>query len=120
MNRGSTMLLILGAVACSALGQIFLKSAAQRLAGLDSLGFLFAAARDMHVLLGLVAWAASTIFWLYVLRVAPLSRAYGLSSLTYVLVPLAGVYFFGERIHRLHGVGMILIIVGVVCLLYAD
>ena len=120
MNRGSTMLLILGAVAFSALGQIFLKSAAQRLAGLDSLGFLLAAARDMHVLLGLVAWAGSTICWLYVLRVAPLSRAYGLSSLTYVLVPLAGVYVFGEHIRRLHGVGMILIIVGVVCLLYAD
>ena len=120
MNRGSTMLLILGAVACSALGQIFLKSAAQRLVGLDSLGFLFAAARDMHVLLGLVAWAASTICWLYVLRVAPLSRAYGLSSLTYVLVPLAGVYVYGEPLCRPHVAGMVLILAGVACLLSGD
>ena len=120
MIGGSTMLLILGAVACSALGQLFLKSATQRLAGLHSLEFLLAAARDLHVLLGLAAWAASTICWLYVLRVAPLSRAYLLSSLTYVLVPLAGVYIFGERIPRLHGVGMVLIIIGVACLLYGD
>lgn len=120
MIRASTMLLILGAVACSALGQLFLKSATQRLAGLGSVEFLFAAARELHVLLGLAAWAASTMCWLYVLRVTPLSRAYGLSSLTYVLVPLAGVYTFGERIHRLHGVGMVLIFIGVACLLYTD
>ena len=40
---------------------------------------------------GLLAWAVSTICWLYVLRAAPLSRAYGLTSLTYVLIFLASV-----------------------------
>ena len=112
-----TLLLILGAVACSALGQLLLKSAAQRLTGLGSLEFLLAASLEMRVLLGLTAWGASTICWLYVLRVAPLSRAYLLISLTYVLVPLAGVYVFGEQLRPLHGVGMVLIIIGVACLL---
>ena len=120
MLQGRTVILILGAVAFSALGQLFLKSGAQRLAGLARLEFLLAAARDMHVLSGLVAWIASTLCWLYVLRVAPLSRAYLLSSLTYVLVPLAGVYVFGEQIRRLHAVGMVLIILGVACLLSGD
>ena len=115
-----TMVLILGAVAFSVMGQLFLKSGAQHLAGLGRLEFLLAAARDMHVLSGIVALTASTLCWLYVLRVAPLSRAYGLTSLTYVLIPLASVYLFGEQVRRLHGVGTVLIIMGVVCLLSGD
>ena len=120
MMQGKTMILILGAVAFSVIGQLFLKSGAQALAGLGRLEFLLAAARERHVLSGLAAWAASTVCWLYVLRVAPLSRAYGLTSLTYVLIPLASVYVFGERVRRLHGVGTVLIIIGVACVVAGD
>jgi drug/metabolite transporter (DMT)-like permease len=120
MMQGKTIVLILGAVATSAAGQLLLKSGAQRLAALGRLEFLFAAARDVRVVSGIIAWAASAVCWLYVLRVAPLSRAYLLSSLTYVLVPLAGVYVFGEQLRRLHVVGMMLILTGVACLLSGD
>ena len=120
MMQGKTMVLILGAVAFSVMGQLFLKSGAQRLAGLGRLEFLLAAARDLHVLSGLAAWAASTICWLYVLRVAPLSRAYGLTSLTYVLILLASVFLFGEQVRRLHVVGTVLIVIGIACLLHGE
>ena len=120
MMQGKTVVLILGAVAFSAMGQLFLKAGAQHLAGLGRLEFLLAAARDLHVLSGIVAWIASTLCWLYVLRVAPLSRAYGLSSLTYLLIPLASIYVFGEQVRRLHVVGMVLIVMGVGCLLSGD
>lgn len=118
--RGTTLALLLGAVAFSALGQLLLKSGAQHLAGLGRVEFLLAAARDARVLSGLAAWMASTACWLYVLRVAPLARAYGLSSLTYVLVPLAGVLVFGEQVRRVHVLGMALILAGVACLLAGD
>jgi undecaprenyl phosphate-alpha-L-ara4N flippase subunit ArnE len=117
---GRTLGLILGAVASSATGQLLLKSGARRLATLGRHAFLLAAARDVRVLSGIAAYAASTLCWLYVLRVAPLSRAYLLSSLTYVLVPLAGVYVFGEPLRRLHAVGMLLILAGVACLVAGD
>ncbi|HEY1333319.1 MAG TPA: EamA family transporter [Myxococcaceae bacterium] len=120
MLQGKTVVLILGAVAFSALGQLCLKSGARHLAGLGRVEFLLAAARDLRVLSGLAAWAASTLCWLYVLRVTPLSRAYLLSSLTYVLVPLAGICIFGEQLRRLHAVGMVLIILGVACLLAGE
>jgi multidrug transporter EmrE-like cation transporter len=120
MMEARTIVLILGAVVSSAAGQLMLKSGAQHLAALDGRDFLLAAARDVRVLAGIVAWAASTVCWLYVLRVAPLSRAYLLSSLTYVLVPLAGVYVFSEHLRRLHVVGMTLILAGVACLLAGD
>ncbi len=120
MMQEKTMVLILGTVAFSVVGQLFLKSGTQHLAGLGRLEFLLAAARDMHVLWGLVAWTASTICWLYALRVAPLSRAYGLTSLTYLLIPLASACVLGEQISRLHGVGTVLIIIGVACLLSGE
>ena len=120
MMPGKTMVLILGAVVLSAAGQLFLKSGAQRLATLGRSEFLLAAARDIHVLSGLAAWIASTLCWLYVLRVAPLSIAYGLTSLTYVLIPLASVYVFGEQVRRLHVVGMVLIITGIACVMSGD
>jgi multidrug transporter EmrE-like cation transporter len=117
---GKTMVLILGAIAASATGQLLLKSGAQHLAGLGRLEFLLGAARDTRVLLGLAAWIARTICWLYVLRVAPLSRAYGLTGLTYVLIPLASVYVFGEQVRGLHVAGIILITVGIACVLAGD
>jgi len=118
--QGKTMVLILGAVAFSAVGQLLLKAGAQHLAGLGRLEFLPAAFRDIRVLSGLVAWTASTLCWLYVLRVAPLSRAYGLTSLTYVLIFMASVFLFGEQVRRLHVVGTVLIIIGIACLLSGD
>ena len=115
-----TMLQILGAVLLSAAGQLLLKSGAQQLPGLGRLEFLLAAAREVRVVAGLGAWVASTVCWLYVLRVAPLSRAYGLSGLTYVLIPLASVLLFGEPLRRLHVVGTLLVVLGVACLLSGD
>ncbi len=114
------MLLILGAVAFSVTGQLFLKSGAGHLAGRGPLEFLLAGLRDIHVLSGLVAWGASTICWLYVLRVAPLSRAYGLTSLTYVFILIASVSLFGEQVRRLHVAGTVLIVIGIACLLLGD
>ena len=120
MMQATTMVLILGAVAFSVAGQLFLKSGAQHMAALGRLDFLIGAARDLHVLLGIAALAASTLCWLYVLRVAPLSRAYGLTSLTYVLTPVASVYLFGEHMRRAHGVGTVLILIGIAFLLSGD
>ena len=114
------MVLILGAVAFSATGQLLLKSGAQHLAGLGRFEFLIAAVRDVRVLSGLAAWIAWTLCWLYVLRAAPLSRAYGMTSLTYVLIPLASVYVFGEQVRPMHVVGIILITAGIACMLASD
>jgi multidrug transporter EmrE-like cation transporter len=115
-----TLLLILGAIVLSVAGQLFLKSGAQQLAGLGRVEFLLAAARDLRVLSGLLAWIASTLCWLFVLRVAPLSRAYGLTSLTYVLIFLASVFLYGEQVRRLHVVGTVLIVIGIAFLLSGD
>jgi multidrug transporter EmrE-like cation transporter len=116
----ATMVLILAAISFSAAGQLLLKSGAQHLAGLGRLEFLLAAVRDIRVVSGLAAWIAWTICWLYVLRVAPLSKAYGLTSLTYVIIPLASIYLFGEHVRRLHVAGIMLITMGIACVIAGD
>ena len=115
-----TLVLILAAVVSSVAGQLFLKSGAVQLPAPGRLDFLLAAFRNAHVLAGLAAWTASTVCWLYVLRVAPLSRAYGLTSLTYVLIFLASVFLYGEQVRRVHVVGTVLIVIGIGCLLSGD
>jgi drug/metabolite transporter (DMT)-like permease len=114
------MILVLGAVLLSAAGQLLLKSGAQHLAGLGRLDFLLAAAREPRIQSGLAAWVGWTMCWLYVLRVAPLSRAYALTSLTYVIVPLASAYVFGEQLRPPHVAGIILISIGIACVVAGD
>lgn len=120
MMHAGTLLLVLAAVVFSVIGQLLLKAGAQQLAAHDRMEFLLAAFRNAHVVSGLAAWAASTICWLYVLRVAPLSRAYGLTSLTYVFILIASVHLYDERVRPLHVVGTMLIVIGIACLLAGD
>jgi uncharacterized membrane protein len=115
-----TVILIVGAVLLSATGQLLLKSGAQHLAGIGRVEFLLAAVRDMRILSGLAAWTAWTLCWLYVLRIAPLSRAYALTSLTYVIIPLASAYVFGEQLRRPQMAGIVLIAIGTACVVAGD
>ena len=116
----TAIVLVLCAQALSVTGQLLLKSGVQQLTGLGGASFVLTAAQNARVLSGLLAWIVSTFCWLYVLRVAPLSRVYALTSLTYVLVPLAAVYLFGEELRRQHIVGIALISVGIVCVLLGE
>ena len=120
MMNGRTLMTLLGSVLFSVAGQLMLKTGADRIAETTGMQFLHAASRDTRVLAGLAAWVASTILWLYVLRAAPLSRAYGLTSLTYVLILVASVAFYGEQVRRVHVIGTALIVIGIACLLSGD
>ena len=116
----TTGVLVLSALAFSMAGQLLWKSAAHDLAALGRVDFLLAAVRDARIVSGLAAWAMWTICWLQVLRVMPLSKAYALTSLTYVLITLASACILGEHVRRLHVGGIILIATGVACVLASD
>ena len=110
--------LLLGPVAWAI--WLFRISGAQRVEAAAGPRFLIAALADGRVVLGLAAWALSTICWLYVLRTAPLSRAYGLTSLTYVLVLFASVFLLGEGVRRMDVAGTVLIVIGIAFLLSGE
>ncbi len=65
------------------------------------------------VLLGVLAYGLSSIFWLILLSRVDLSYAYPALSLGYVVVVLVSWLFLGEHISLMRWAGVIVICVGV-------
>jgi multidrug transporter EmrE-like cation transporter len=66
-----------------------------------------------YVFLGLVAFAASSVFWLIVLSRLPLSFVYPMVSVAYILVACASWLLFKENLSLLRWAGIMVIIIGV-------
>lgn len=65
--------------------------------------------------LGCVLWAAELLAWMAVLEEVPLSVAFPLMALSYVVMVFAGAWFFGEHINFRHRAGVLMITAGVIC-----
>jgi drug/metabolite transporter (DMT)-like permease len=89
---------------CAAVGQMLFKMGASGRQSL--LAFV-----NVWIVLGLLAYGASTAMWIYALSRAPLSLVYPFTALTFVMVYLGGVWWFGEvtSARALTGVGFILL-----------
>lgn len=68
------------------------------------------------VLLGLLAYGLSTLFWLRALARLPLAVAYPYLSLNFILVPLAGHLLLREPVTPWQVAGSALIVIGVLTL----
>ncbi|WP_139996879.1 MULTISPECIES: EamA family transporter [Paenibacillus] len=69
-----------------------------------------------HIWSGLVLYGIATVLWLYVLKKLPLSLAYPLQSLAYVIALVAAVFIFHESVPFQRWVGVAIILVGVIVL----
>jgi drug/metabolite transporter (DMT)-like permease len=96
------------------LGQLLFKTAAMqwKVDGLSmaTVGGLFSPV----MIAALVIYALATLLWVYVLRTAPLSSAYSIFALAFLIVPLLAWLVFGERLSANVLVGGGIIIVGIV------
>ena len=109
-----SLLLTLACVVLIGVGQLLFKSAAGQWR-VD--GWSWATLRGFLspiMLLALVVYAAATLLWVFVLRTVPLSSAYALFSLAFVIVPVLAWVFLGEplAVHTL--VGGAIIVAGVI------
>jgi drug/metabolite transporter (DMT)-like permease len=59
-------------------------------------------------------YAAATVLWIHLLRFVALSRAYPFMAITFVIVPLASAWLFGDRLSAPYFVGVLLIGAGIV------
>lgn len=59
-------------------------------------------------------YAMTILVWVYVLRTLPLSLAYPLTALSYVIVPVFSFFFLNEKISWQTVIGCALIILGIV------
>lgn len=62
----------------------------------------------------IVIYASATILWIILLKNIPLSKAYSFMALSYILVPLIGLFAFNEPITIKFIVGSALILGGII------
>jgi drug/metabolite transporter (DMT)-like permease len=91
-------------------GQVLFKHSANVLKTLDSPWKL---AFELPFLSALFVYGLTTLGWVWAIQDMPLSRAYMVMALAFVIVPLLSSYFFGEPLTVKFGVGVFFIILGV-------
>lgn len=115
----STVLILLTSVALATTGQLLLKSGMTQIGVVDGLsladlgGLVRDALSTWQVLAGLVSFGASAVFWLVTLSRVPLSTAYPVVSLSYVLILAFSALVLGERPVATVWLGAVLIMAGI-------
>lgn len=94
--------------------QLAFKAAAEAIGDIPlGLDFLAAAAGTAFAWLAVGLYLATYVLWMLVLRDTALSRAFPLTALSYVSVPLFAWLAFGEAVDARTAAGIALILVGV-------
>lgn len=95
-------------------GQLLFKAAALRVPAQGNLAErLLSLSHNVYFLAALAAYFGLGLVWLWVLSFTPLSRAYLFVALSFVLVPFAAAFAFGEPLSGRFAVGAALTVCGV-------
>lgn len=81
--------------------------------GLTSISQIITALTNPFVFLGFIFYGVSSILWLSVISKLPLSVAYPILSMGYVIVVFGSYFFFKEPLSTFKLVGVFCIIIGV-------
>jgi multidrug transporter EmrE-like cation transporter len=115
-----TWVLILTGVGLNAAAQLVLKAATRPLAAFTRfdtetlLASVLVLGRSPPFWVGMFCYAASLCVWLAALSRAPVSIAYPMLSIGYIVVAFASVAWLGETLSLTKILGIVLICVGVV------
>lgn len=97
--------------------QLAFKWGADGLAGLDfGLAMMARSLTLPGVWLAALGYGGTFVVWMMILRMMPLSRAFPMTGLAYVTVPLLAWIVFGDRIDLARAGGIALIVAGVIAL----
>lgn len=114
----TTIAILLGSVALATTGQLLLKAGMNEVGQLqfgasEVVGLLRSVLSTWQLLAGLVSFGASAVLWLVTLSRVPLSTAYPIVSLSYVLILGFSTVVLGERPSATVWTGAVLIMLGV-------
>ena len=106
---------------------VMLNAAAQILmkAGTNSIGYFefsmanivpigWKLATEWHIVVALICYALSVIIWILALSRVPVSIAFPLLSMAYIVTAVAAWYLLGEALSLNKMVGIVVIILGVI------
>lgn len=109
--------LVIASVTFNAAAQVLLRKAMVSAAPLPPLDapvqLVLHLAANLYLWGGLVCFAGSILVWLGVLSRIPVSVAYPMASLGYIVAAIGGAVFLGEVITLWRAVGLLLICAGV-------
>lgn len=110
-------LILLAAVSFATTGQLLLKAGMTKVGEISLASGLWNVATEIastwQVVLGFGLFGASSVFWLVALSRLPLSTAYPVVSLSYVLILFFSVVALGERPTLVVWTGALLVMSGV-------
>ena len=94
-------------------GQILFKFSAMAAPKFDDLSSIAGLLRIPSFWMALVLYGLATLLWVYILQQLELSKAYPFAALGFVLVPLAGRFWFEEAVGGVYWIGVLCIILGI-------
>jgi multidrug transporter EmrE-like cation transporter len=115
----TALLWLIPAMLCSTTGELFLKRGMNEIGAFDFASVeniiptLFRMAQNPNLWIGFIGFMGGSIFWLSVISRAPLSLAYPMLSLSYVIVVVESWIFLNEGLHPLRVIGSLIIVAGV-------
>lgn len=113
-------LILLVAISLGAVGQLLLKSGLQQLPpNAPAVAVLLSIFQNLRVFLGFVCYGLSSLIYLIALKRLPLSYAYPMVALSYVMVVGLSWKLFGETIPPLRLAALACILMGVVMLAFS-
>jgi len=97
-----------------AVGQLMFKAAASQWK-IDGWSWSTLAGFLSPIMIGaLVIYGLATVLWVYVLRSVPLSAAYAIFALAFLIVPVLAHFVLGERLQPNVLIGGLMIVAGIV------
>jgi drug/metabolite transporter (DMT)-like permease len=106
-------LVALLSIMLGAFAQLFFKKGINRLDIKEYNHIFLKFMTEWHILTGILCYGFSLLLWFYVLSQLPLSKAYPLVSIGYVISIFLGYYLLNEQITIFKFIGVVLISLGV-------
>jgi undecaprenyl phosphate-alpha-L-ara4N flippase subunit ArnE len=117
MMASKTFTVLLSSIVLGAVGQLLFKHAARLIHAPSQFGiwrWLIELFTTGSVLLAFACFAVSAVLWIAALRVTPLTVAYPMIALSYIIIFAGSYFFFSEPITWHKAIGAVLIIAGIV------
>ena len=106
----SIVILLIVASIVGSLGSLFLKIGSDHIITHGGIKKLLLNIKNYKLLLGILLYALSSVFFIFALRLGDLSVVYPMTSLTYVFITILSSIYLKEKItkYKIAGVGFII------------
>jgi len=108
------ILLILIAAVMASVGALLLKKGSAKFKITASINGILNIIKNYILIIGILMYGLSSVFFIMALRLGELSVVYPLTSISYIFVTILSIYFLKEHMNKYKWLGIAFIILGVI------